>query len=156
MAPERADGALKLRAADGDDLAVISACLQDALVAVGDIAYVPEDESFVFVANRFRWEGDWGTALSAEGYQRILCAVAFDEVKSVLYRGFRRDGRERILSLLAVRPEFAREGGGAIHLDFSDGATIRLEVRRILCRVKDVGLPWPTRWRPLHDLGERR
>ncbi|HZU89593.1 MAG TPA: DUF2948 family protein [Stellaceae bacterium] len=183
MPPERADGALRLRAEDTDDLAVISACLQDALVPVGDIAYMPEEQSFVFVANRFRWEGHptggtprgqrprgdprsqiaWGgrraaqprgiPMMGAAGYERILSVVAFDAVESVLYRGFRRGERERILSLLAIRPE---SGRGVIHLDFSGGAGIRLAVTRILCRLKDVGLPWPTPWRPAHDLGERR
>ncbi len=47
---------LKLRGEDEDDLAVISAVLQDALVAVGEMAYFPEEARFVLVANRFRWE----------------------------------------------------------------------------------------------------
>jgi hypothetical protein len=154
MPIEGMDGALRLRAEDADDLAVISACLQDALVAVGDIAYMPEEESFVFVANRFRWEAGEGAAM---GHQRTLCAVVFDAVTGVLHRGFRRGERERIMSLLAIRPEFARDrSGGTIDLDFSGGARIRLETGRILCRLKDVGLPWPTLWRPAHDLGERR
>jgi hypothetical protein len=176
MPPEGADGALRLRAEDADDLAVISACLQDALVAVGDIAYVPEERSFVFVANRFRWERHptrsqvaWGPRagrraaqprglpmMGAAGYERTLSAVAFDAVESVLYRGFRRGERERILSLLAIRPASGPDRGGVIHLDFAGGASVRLAVDRILCRLKDVGLPWPTPWRPVHDLGERR
>ena len=139
-----------------DDLAVISACLQDALIPVGDIAYLPQEKSFVLVANRFRWEGDRRATIGAEGCERILSLVAFDAVEGVLYRGFRRDARERLLSLLAVRPEIEGDrDGGAIHLDFSGGAGIRLTVGRILCRLKDVGLPWPTAWRPAHDLGER-
>ena len=160
MPPEGTDGALQLRAEDADDLAVISACLQDALVPVGDIAYDPQEKSFMFVANRFRWEAGRRRAMGAEGYERVLCAVAFEEVESVLYRGFRREERERILSLLAIRPEDKGEGacgrGGVIRLDFSGGATVRLEIGHLLCRLKDVGLPWPTPWRPAHDLGGRR
>ena len=38
MAPDEG-AALKLRAEDTEDLAVISACLQDALVSVRDLAY---------------------------------------------------------------------------------------------------------------------
>ena len=147
MPPEGADGALQLRAEDADDLTVISACLQDALVSVADIAYMPQDQSFMFVANRFRWEADRRAARGGGGYERVLCAVAFAEVESVLYRGFGREERERILSLLAVRPE----GGAAVRLDFSGGATVRLQIGRILCHLKDVGLPWPTPWRPAHD-----
>ena len=47
---------LRLRAEDSDDLAVISACLQDSLVPVRDLAYLPDEGRFMLVANRFRWE----------------------------------------------------------------------------------------------------
>ena len=48
---------LRLRAEDAEDLAVLSACLQDALVAVRDFAYDPGARVFIMAANRFRWEG---------------------------------------------------------------------------------------------------
>jgi len=54
------------------------------------------------------------------------------------------------LSLLAIRPE-----DGAVHLEFSGGARIRLEVARILCLATDLGEPWPTQWQPRHDVDER-
>ena len=56
MPADESGAAFKLRAEDADDLAVISACLQDALVAVRDLAFVPPDHTFLMVANRFRWE----------------------------------------------------------------------------------------------------
>src|SRR5207244_12488326 len=46
-------GPLKLRAEDEEDLAVVSAILQDALVPIGEMAYLPEEQRFVLVANRF-------------------------------------------------------------------------------------------------------
>jgi hypothetical protein len=149
MAPD--DGAaLKLRAEDAEDLAVISACLQDALVPVRDLAYVPEDRTFLFVANRFRWENGLSPAPGEAGFERTLCGITFSEVAAVSYNGFRRSEDGRILSLLAIRPE-----DGAVHLEFSGGATIRLEVTRILCLAKDLGEPWPTQWQPRHDVDER-
>ena len=150
MAPDESGATLKLRAEDADDLAVISACLQDALVPVRDLAYVPEDRTFLFVANRFRWEGGLRPAPSEAGYQRTLCGISFSEVAAVSYSGFRRSENGRILSLLAIRPE-----SGTIHLEFSGGATIRLEVAGILCHARDLGEPWPTPWRPRHDADER-
>jgi Protein of unknown function (DUF2948) len=52
--------------------------------------------------------------------------------------------------LLSIR--FETEGNhGAIHLDFSGGAAIRLEVARIACRSRDLGEPWPTPWLPRHE-----
>ena len=149
-APEEGGAALKLRAEDADDLAVLSACLQDAVVAVRDLAYLAADRSFVLVASRFRWERglDWDRHQS--GFERVLCAITFDEVAAVSYRGFRRSDEDRILSLLSIRFT-PGEPAGAIHLDFSGGAAIRLEVARIACRSKDLGEPWPTPWRPRHD-----
>jgi hypothetical protein len=149
MAPDDS-AALRLRAEDAEDLAVVSACLQDALVAIRDLAYVPEDRSFLFVANRFRWESRLGPAPGEAGYQRVLCGVSFSEVTAVSYSGFRRSEDGRILALLAIRAE-----ADAVRLEFSGGATIRLEVARILCHARDIGEPWPTMWHPHHDLDER-
>ena len=51
---------LRLKARDADDLEVISASLQDAIVAIGDMTYLPMEQRFVMVANRFKWEcGDF-------------------------------------------------------------------------------------------------
>jgi len=152
MPPDESGAALKLRAEDADDLAVISACLQDSLVAVRDLAFVLQDRSFLMVANRFRWETrpESGEAV----YQRTLCGVTFGAVEGVSYLGFRRSEDQRILSLLAIRP--ASDGGReAILLEFSGGAAIRLEVARILCHAQDLGEPWPTQWQPRHDADER-
>ena len=152
MAPDDAGAALKLRAEDADDLAVLSACLQDALVPVRDLAYVPDHKIFVFVANRFRWES--GSRPEPAERQRILCAVTFSAVAGVSYRGFRRSDEDRILALLAIRAEAESVGATAILLEFSGHAAIRLEVARIQCRAKDLGEPWPTPWHPRHDAGE--
>ena len=134
------DGALKLRAEDDEDIAVISAILQDALVAVGDMAHVAEDRRFVLLASRLKREGP------GAGLERIRCGVRFDDVSAVQRQRFTpRDG-ERILVLLAVR----RDGDGALRIDFAGGAGVRLEVGRILCHLEDRGEPWPTRQEPRH------
>jgi hypothetical protein len=154
MHADEGSAAFKLRAEDADDLAVISACLQDALVAVRDLAYVPQDLTFLMVANRFRWERASRPARGQAGYQRTLCGITFGAVLGVSYHGFRRGEDARILSLLAIRP--GHDGkGDAILLEFSEGAAIRLEVSRILCHAQDLGEPWPTPWQPGHDVDKR-
>ena len=147
MAPDAA--LLKLRAEDTEDLLVISACLQDALVPVRDLAYIPEERTFLLIANRFRWENGVRPAPGEAGLERTLCGITFSEVTAVSYSGFRRSENGRILSLLAIRTENSK-----VHLEFSGGAAIRLEVACILCHAKDVGEPWPTPWQPRHDLDE--
>lgn len=154
MRREESGAALKLRAEDADDLAVISACLQDALVAVRDLAFIPQDNTFLLVANRFRWERALRSQRGQTGYQRTLCAVTFSKVAEVSYFGFRRSEEDRILPLLAIRPIFD-DGKQVIQLTFSGEAEIRLEIAGILCLATDLGDPWPTQWQPRHDLDER-
>jgi hypothetical protein len=145
------DGSLKLRAEDVDDLAVISACVQDALISVRDLVYDRAAQSFTMAANRFRWEGRPPTANGAPPYERTHCAVSFVGVTRVSYRGFRRSEEDRILSLLAIRVGAKPR---TIDLEFSDGATVRLGVARISVRVADIGEPWPTAWQPDHEAGD--
>jgi hypothetical protein len=140
---------LRLRAEDADDLAVISACLQDALVSVRDLAYDPDVRSFMLVANRFRWECGVDWVGGKPPFERTLCGVAFDAVEGVGYRGFHRNEENRILCLLAIRP-MIEANGGSIDLEFAAGATVRLKAWAIRCRVRDLGEPWPTAWYPEH------
>jgi len=153
------DDLLKLRGEDSDDLAVISACVQDALVSVSDLTYDRAGRRFTLVVNRFRWESKapnaQGGANDEAVYERTHAAVAFGDVVSVSYRGFRRREEDRILSLLAIRPGGKTgEKLGTIDLEFADGATVRLKVGAIRVRVADIGEPWPTAWQPDHETGE--
>ena len=152
-APGKLGAGLRLRAEDSEDIAVISACLQDALVAVRDLAYDPDARIFLMVANRFRWEGG-GDGTS---FERILCGIAFDDIEDVAYRGFHRSEEDRILSLLAIQPVMpplpgTNQGTAVIDLEFAAGATIRLSAAAIRCRARDFGEPWPTAWQPGHLL----
>src|ERR1041385_8866800 len=135
-----AEPELRLRGEDAEDLAVISACLQDALVAVRDLAYDRDARVFVLVANRFRWEA--GVGRKGGTFERTLCGAAFEAIEGVVYRGFHRSEEDRILSLLAIRltpgPQTGPQGG-VIDLEFAGGATIRLTAATISCRMRDLG-----------------
>jgi hypothetical protein len=139
--------ALKLRAVDAEDVAVIAAVLQDALVPVAEMAWLPDEQRFVLVANRFRWE----PAEPRAGFERTLAGLCIEHVTLVQRRGFSPGDENRILELLALRAE-----GDVLFLDFAGGASIRLEIVRIEGRLDDLGEPWPTRWRPRHAVDESR
>ena len=49
---------LRLLAEDEEDLKIISAHVQDAVVRVGDLAYLPKARRFALLLNRYRWEDD--------------------------------------------------------------------------------------------------
>jgi hypothetical protein len=154
MALERTTAAagLKLRAEDAEDLAVVSMILQDALVPVGEMVFLPEQKRFVLVANRFVWErlpDGGGEASQGKRFERTLTGITFDAVDAVKIRGFDRSNPDRILQILAVHAT-----PGVIVFDFSGTDRMRLEVGRILCHLEDLGEPWPTPWRPRHPVDE--
>jgi hypothetical protein len=145
---------LKLRAVDDEDLAVISAILQDSLVTIAEMTYIPEERRFVFVANRFRWEPQAGEASpKSHSGERVLTGLCIDDVTAVSRRGFHPREIDRILSLLALH----LEGEGAARsliLDFAGDSSVRLEVGRIMCHLDDLGEPWPTKFRPKHPVAD--
>jgi hypothetical protein len=146
------DSALRLRAEDTDDLAVISACVQDALVSVRDLTYDRSAQTFTLVVNRFRWEGRSGELNGTPPFERTHAVLTIIGVKSVSYRGFRRSDEDRILALLAIRA--AADGSGTIDLEFAGGVAVRIGVGGIHVRVTDIGEPWPTAWQPDHAAGD--
>ena len=58
MTTEAEHSPIKLRACSLEDLSLISALLQDAIVPIGDIAFLRDEKSFVLVASRYCWEYD--------------------------------------------------------------------------------------------------
>ncbi len=145
---------LRLRAESPDDLDVIGAVLQDALIPAADMAYLPEEDRFALVANRFCWESEAGGAPSGRGGRhRVNAGVLFGNVQGVQTRGFDREDAARILSLLSIRAEAGLDAT-EITLICAGAASIRLRVARIDCRLDDLGEPWPTAWRPSHGDAE--
>lgn len=151
--PDTRPRRLKLRVDDAEDLAIVSAQLQDAIVPIGDMAYLAAEKRFAMVANRFMWEVDavepaaTDDVLEGEGpvFLRTNCGVRFEGVKAVRSRGLDLRDRGQMLDLLAIRWE-----DGGVELHFSGDATLRLEMDRPVCLIEDVGEPWPTTRRPAH------
>jgi hypothetical protein len=135
---------LKLVAFDQEDLAVISCHLQDALVRVGDLAYLPRERRFVLAARRFDWEGDVG-----EPPRRRLAGVHFEKVRAARTRGIDRSNPDRILNLLAVTFSETDAPSGSVTLLFSEGA-IQLDLECIEGQMKDLGPVWEAESRPRH------
>lgn len=141
-------GLLKLKAVDAEDLAVIAGALQDAIVPVGEMAWLPGEGRFVLAANRFRWEAPGDGARPDE---RVMAGVTFDNVVAVRRRGIDFRQRGRFLNLLTVSlAEGAGEAPVHVVLTFSEDAAIRVETTGLLCHLEDFGEPWPTQWRPRH------
>jgi hypothetical protein len=137
---------LKLSALDADDLDVVSAAVQDSLVAVRDCAHFKDDHRFVLLLNRFRWEADPSVD---SAYSRTHSALVFNNVKAVHHHAIPLSEPDRVLELLAVK----QENGHSVTLRFAAGRAIRLEIGRLACHLGDVGEPWSTPWKPAHPVG---
>lgn len=150
QAPKGVTGRLRLRAEDDEDLAVLSACLQDGLVAVRDIAHLPEERRLAMIVNRYRWEGETASGPA----ERVLCAVAMDGVSRVRQQGIDRGKAGQFLSVLAVRRADDAAGTPTVDFVFSGQAVIRVTQDRLQVRAEDVEEPYPTAWRPKHPLDD--
>ena len=145
---------LKLIAFDADDLSVISAHLQDAVLKVGDIAYLPRERRFAAVGNRF----DWADALTdgkakTRDYVRRQMALRFERVLGAKLQGIDPKKKNVVLSLLAIAFEPAEapeDPSGHVTLNFADGAAIRLAVECIEAEMKDLGPAWRAKAMPRH------
>ncbi|GLS29225.1 Protein of unknown function [Mesorhizobium albiziae] len=141
---------LKLVALDEQDLNIISAHVQDAVMKIGDLEFLPRAKRFVVPMNRFAWEAVSGV-LRKRG-ERRQSVLHFDRVLSAKTAGMDRDKPADILSLLAIRFAEAETPAGAIELDFSGGATVRLEVECIEARLADLGAAWEASSLPSHKV----
>lgn len=142
----------KLRAEDAEDLAILSAHLQDAVLKIGDLAYLPAQRRFAFVCNRFKWE-ELPDAGAGGLYHRARTGVHFNAVLKVQSSAIRRDAADAVLDLLSIGFEPGEEGAGTVTLTFAGGAAIRLEVECLDAVLEDIGEPWGTRAKPGHDAG---
>lgn len=154
---------LKLIALDADDLKVVSAHLQDAVVRVVDMTYLPREKRFAALLNRF----DWDEALNppkgsrtekllsrnASAYERRRAGLRLERVLSAKVSGIDLRDRKATLALLAItfEPTGGPEApGGDVTLTFSGGAAIRLGVECLELEMKDLGAAWATKTQPAH------
>lgn len=134
---------LQLLAEDQEDLAVISAALQDAIAKIGDISFEAKARLLTIVFNRFRWE--------AGGGQRVRSALQIGGVMSLQARKIRRDRRDAVVELLAIGFEPGESPGGVLTLSFAGGGDLRAGIECVDAVLADVSEPWPTPRAPTHE-----
>lgn len=131
------------------DLAVISAHLQDSIVRIADMAYLPRERRFALLCQRFDW------LASEQGcIERCQAGLHFDAVRHVRFAGFDLTKKDRILNLLSIVFEPSELPAGEVVLTFSAGGAIRLEVDCIEAQMADLDLRWKARHKPGHELGD--
>ena len=149
---------LRLVAKDETDLRVVSALLQDAIIAGADMHYDAQRDCFMIVANRFCWERSAlaGMSDSTGGVvrERALCGVRINHVTVVQKQRWPADWRDAFLNLLALKllgvPK--PDSGCMMEFSFSGGPSIRLKTEQIDIVLGDLESGRPTNLQPWHDL----
>jgi hypothetical protein len=127
---------LKLIALDADDLAVISAHVQDARVQISDIIWRQGEKRLVVGMSRLDWEQ---TLQGETSPRRLIAALRFDRVLSCKSRNLDLESRDAALDLLGIEFHPAEAPSGSALLLFSHGGALRLDVECLECELTDLG-----------------
>jgi Protein of unknown function (DUF2948) len=141
---------LRLIALDEEDLAIISANLQDAVIRIGDMAYLPRGKRFALLAVRF----DWVCAASGPN-ERCQTGLHFERVLKVARAGFDQAAADAHLNLLSIVFVPNDPPAGQVVLTFSGGAALRLDVECLEVQMRDLGPRWKASAQPDHPLDDR-
>jgi hypothetical protein len=141
---DSAPAPLRLLAQDADDLAVISAAMQDAVAKVGDIEFEPKARRLTIAFNRYRWEAASG--------ERVRSALQLAGVLNFQTRKIRREAPDAVLEILAMTFEPGEAPGGVVTLTCAGGGDLRATVECVEAVLADVSQPWPTPRKPAHEL----
>ncbi len=138
------DNRLLLLAQDADEVPLLSALSQSAIVRPADIVWDRRARRLVLLLSRYRWEAP-GT--------RVRTALRFESVTGVRRRGWPAwsdrgagDPGQTMLELLAFTFD-----DGFVTFDFAGGAALRVAVECPDLILEDLSPPWRAGRTPRHD-----
>ena len=140
---------LKLLATSDEDLRVISAHLQDAIVSVQDIANLKKSRIFLIQLNRFMWE-DVEKGVFRKN-KRIRTVLKFDNVISVLSKNINIKNNKNFLDFLTIESNLLPDKSYEIKLIFSGDSVIKINAEVIDVTLDDQGSSWESKTQPKHD-----
>jgi hypothetical protein len=127
---------LKLIALDAEDLAVISAHVQDARVRTADIIWRQAEKRLVIGMSRLDWEQ---TLSGGTTPRRLIAALRFDRVLACKSRNIDLGASETVLDLVGIEFHPKDAPGGSALLLFDRGGVLRLDIECLECGLTDLG-----------------
>ncbi len=126
----------RLAALDPEDLCVISAHVQDARVAVGDIHWRQSERRLVIGMRRVDWDQ---TLNGVPEPDRLISALRFDRVLACKARNIDMAAPDAVLDLIGIEFNPTDAPGGSALLLFAGGGALRLDVECLECELADIG-----------------
>lgn len=134
-------GPLALRAVEPDDLPILSALIQDAVLTGADLTYRPRARQLALLVNRFRWEDAEEARRAGRRFERVRAVLLIQDVLSVRAQGVQRGDASTIHAILSVDFQAEAEGAGVLTIRFAGDATIEARVEAVDLSLKDVTKP---------------
>lgn len=143
---------LRIVAADAEDLTVISALVQDAVLPVTEMRWQPALRRFALLINRFRWEDRDGVT-GRHAPERVQAVLLIGDVTRLSSTGFDRGEADLVLSILSLEFAPGEDGTGRITLWLAGDGAIAAEVECVNVTLRDVTRPYraPSGAVPQHD-----
>mgnify|MGYP001226274150 FL=1 len=141
---------LKLIGKNQEDLKIISAYIQDSIVAVKDIVFLRKNRIFIMMVNRFMWE-DVEKGLLKQN-KRIRCAIKFEEVLKVKSKEINQKSKNKFLECLAIECKEIPNNNYEIKIFFSGDNIITLISEAIEVVMHDLGKAWNVKHIPKHEI----
>ena len=145
-----AEGPLRLRALDAEDLRVVSALVQDAVFPASEMRLIRRGRRMALLLNRFRWEA------GVRSPERVQALLVVHDVMAAATEGFTPGDADTVLSLLALEFSPGEDGTGRLSLTLSGDGAVQLDVECIEVTLTDVTRPYgaPSGRAPAHPGGD--
>lgn len=144
---------LRLKAEDADDLAVISALVQDAVFLRGDTRWLKPERRFALLVNRFRWEDLPLAERTGRSFERVRSVLSVEDALKVRSSGLETVDDDFVLSILSLNWVPGQDGTGTIEITLAGDGAIRVEVEALEVVLRDVTRPYraPSGKAPRHE-----
>ena len=139
---------LKLIARTEEDLRVVSAHLQDAIVNVSDIANLKKNKIFLMQMNRFMWE-DVEKGVFRKN-KRIRTIIKIENVINVHAKNINQSKKDKFLDFLTIETNRMPDNNYEMKIVFAGDSIIKIISEVIEVTLDDQGEAWDTKNMPKH------
>ena len=129
---------MKLNAIDTEELKIIATVLQDGLIEVNDVKYLPSIRTFIVMITRFMWE----EKIVNKTNNRTKAILVFEDVLAVHSKNIDQMDKAKVLELLTFNFYNNKSKNIEIELLFNNDATIKLETEVVQAKLEDQGESW--------------
>ena len=136
------EGPLALRAETPEDLGVIAALVQDAVLPASELRWAPRARQFSCLINRFRWEDKTAAEAAGRPYERVQSLLVVSDVLGVASQGIDRQDRDTVYALLDLTWTPGEDGAGRLELILAGDGAIALSAECLAVDLRDVTRPY--------------